>query len=103
MENKELKALVKLTVQETLREDDITRLLKEDIRRVIKETVLETMLVLGIDASHPIEFQNDMRTLREWRLSSKVVRRGLIMGVIVTILSGAMAAVWIGFKSLISK
>lgn len=103
MNNEEIRALVKVTVQETLREDDISHLLREDVRRVIKHTVQETLLALGIDSSNPIEFQNDMRTLREWRLSSKVIRRGAIMGVLLTLGSGALAALWIGIKALLTK
>ena len=74
---------------------------KDDLRRLIRDTVKETLIVIGIDPNSPIEFQNDMRTLREWRLSSKIIRRGIIMGVIVTVASGTLAALWIGLKALL--
>jgi hypothetical protein len=78
-------------------------LIRDDVKQLIRSTVHETLIVLGIDPSSPIEFQADMRTLREWRLSSKILRRGMIGGVILTILSGALAALWIGLKALILK
>ncbi len=73
----------------------------DEIRDIIRETVRETLRGLGVDTSHPFEVQADLRSLREWRQSMKAFRRSAFLGIVGVVVSGACAALWIGFKSLV--
>lgn len=64
----------------------------------MKETVHETLLVLGVDTSDPLAMQADFRALREWREAMANVKRKSIGVIVSTLVAGLLAAVWIGVK-----
>src|SRR5690606_5933127 len=42
-----------------------------EIRRIVSETVTETLMRLGIEADEPLDVQRDMQHLRAWRTSTE--------------------------------
>lgn len=74
---------------------------RDELRKVIKETVKETLISLGMDACNPIEMQKDLAFARELRQTvDKVKNKGIIaaVGVIVVAILGL---IWIGIKSIL--
>ncbi len=74
---------------------------KDEIRDIIRETVKETLRGLGVDTSHPLEVQADLRSLREWRTAMRSIRRNAFLAFIGIVVSGTCAAVWIGIKHMV--
>jgi hypothetical protein len=76
----------------------------EELRALIKLTVAEALLQLGVDTSDPeqvLEFQRDLQHLRDWRISVNEVKSKGLMLVVGTVGAGVLGALWIGFKDLI--
>jgi hypothetical protein len=69
-----------------------------EIRKVVAETVAETLLKLGIDASDPIELQRDMQHLRQWRESIATVKKQGIITAVGIIIAGVLGLIWISVK-----
>lgn len=69
-----------------------------DVKKIVAETVSETLLKLGIDASDPIELQKDMQHLRQWRESIATVRRQSIITAVGVITLGVLGLVWTAVK-----
>lgn len=76
---------------------------REELRELMQETVCETLTHLGIDTRNPIEFQADMRALREWRLLMKSARKSAILTLLGILITGLGTAVWVGLKTFIKK
>lgn len=74
-------------------------LTRGEIDQVVRKTVKETLLSLGIDAADPIEMQRDFQMLRDWRRASNSVRSKGLLTLIGIITAGVLGAVWIGVKS----
>ena len=69
-----------------------------DVKKIVAETVSETLLKLGIDASDPIELQKDMQHLRQWRESIATVKRQSIITAVGVITLGALGLLWTAVK-----
>lgn len=76
---------------------------REELKELLQETVLETLAGLGIDVKKPREMQADFVALREWRLAMRMMRRVLLTTVIGVAVTGAIAAVWAGIKTLVFR
>ncbi len=76
---------------------------KQEIRKIVSDTVRETLIELGIAHDDPLEMQRDFQHLREWRLATAMIRRKGILTVLGLIIAGAAAALWIGFKQMIQN
>lgn len=76
----------------------MVNLSKEELRSLIRETVHESLTQMGFDVEKPLEVQADLRMLREWRSTSKSVRKTVVFMVLGAIVSGAVAAFWAGLK-----
>ncbi len=71
----------------------------DEIRAIVKATVEETLLALGIDTDEPLEAQKDFQHLRAWRTSSETVKRqGLVtaMGILIT---GLLGLIWLAIQN----
>ena len=68
-------------------------------RELIKKTVHETLLSLGLEMDDPIELQKDFQHLREWREATNSLKSHGIMIVIGVLLTGLLGAIWIGIKN----
>lgn len=68
---------------------------EQEVERVVRAAVKETLLTLGLDVTDPMKIQADFRHLRVWRESIETVRtRGLVAAVGI-IISGIAAALWV--------
>ena len=70
----------------------------DEIRTIVKATVAETLVTLGVDITKPTEVQADFQHLRSWRQSVETVKRqGLVTAVGVLVL-GALGLIWAAIK-----
>lgn len=103
--------------------DNNTRALVQQVaEEVATRTVERTLISLGIDQSNPIEvqqdmaslreirkvmddpeFQQDLLTLREWRISLNNVKSRGMMTLVALVVSGLAAIAWMGFKTVVGK
>lgn len=73
-----------------------------ELDAVVRTSVHETLISLGIDASDPIEIQKDFAFLTEMRSAhSKVRTRGMMM-MVGLVLTSIATATWLGLKELLS-
>ena len=68
----------------------------------IPATVDETLTKLGIEPTDHREMQEDMIFLRRLRNTSETVKSRSIVVLVGTIITGMIAAVWIGLRSMLS-
>jgi len=54
---------------------------KEEIRELIRDTVRETLMGLGIDAGNPLEVQKDFASLREHREMFASLRKKVLLAI----------------------
>ena len=66
-----------------------------DIRRIVAETVDQTLTRLGVDTDDPLEFQRDLQHLRQWRESIATVKRQSLMTAIGIITAGVLGLIWL--------
>jgi hypothetical protein len=76
---------------------------KQEIRKIVSDTVRETLIELGIAHDDPLEMQRDFQHLREWRLATAMIRRKGILAVLGLVIAGTAAAMWLGFKQMIQN
>jgi len=75
----------------------------EEARTVIRETVRETFLMLGVKIDDPIEVQRDFQHLREWRQATESIKSKGALAATGVIVSGLLAAAWLGIKEFVTK
>lgn len=71
---------------------------EHEIRKIVAETVAETLLKLGIDTADPIELQRDMQHLRQWRESIATVKRQGLITAVGIIIAGVLGLIWVSLK-----
>ncbi len=76
---------------------------EQEIKRIVAESVRETLIELGIAHDDPLEMQRDFQHLREWRLATAMIRRKGILAVLGLVIAGAAAALWLGLKQMIQN
>lgn len=69
-----------------------------EIRKIVAETVKETLTRIGIEADDPIEVQKDMQHLRAWRESVATVKRQGLITAIGILTAGVIGALWLAVK-----
>lgn len=74
---------------------------KEEVEKIVQETVSEIFIRLGIPSGDPIEVQKDMQHLRQWRKSMESVQSKGILTIVGIAISGTVAAIWLGFKEMV--
>lgn len=72
----------------------------EEVRVLMRETVRETFLMMGMKVDDPIEVQKDLLHLREWRITMEKVRSKSMMTAVGMAAAGVVAAFWIGIKDV---
>lgn len=71
---------------------------ESEVRKIVAETVKETLTSLGIDASDPVEVQKDFQHLREWRESMATVRKQSLMTAVGIVTAGLIGLIWLAIK-----
>ncbi len=78
----------------------------EQIRRVVRQTVRETLIELGLDVSSPDEIvrrQADFAYLRKAREGAEDLRRIARRSAVGIALSALAYALWVGFKAMVGR
>ena len=68
-----------------------------EIKRIVSETVNDTLMKLGIDAKDPIELQADMQHLRAWRESINTVKRQSLLTAVGVLTTGILGLIYVAF------
>ncbi|UTC27986.1 hypothetical protein [Stenotrophomonas phage A1432] len=84
-------------------DEPLNNLTREEARLVIRESVREAFLMLGIKVDDPIEVQKDFQHLREWRNTTDAVKRKGLLTIIGILTTGFLAALWLGIKEFAHK
>lgn len=72
-----------------------------EIRETVRTAVKETFMTLGMDASEPLELQQDMHFLRDLRGERESMRSKGRLTVIGMLCAAAGAVLWTGFKAAV--
>ncbi len=75
-------------------------LTRKELKSIIEEAVDEAFTRMGINTEEPIEMQRDFQHLRDWRKATGEIRKRGILTAVAIVVSGAIAAFWLGFKAL---
>ncbi len=71
---------------------------EHEIRKIVAETVDQTLTRLGVDTQDPLEFQKDMQHLRAWRESVATVKKQGLVTAVGIIVAGILGLMWLGLK-----
>lgn len=71
---------------------------EHEIRRIVSETVNETLTRLGVDTEDPLEFQRDLQHLRAWRESVATVKQQSLVTAVGIIIAGALGLMWLALR-----
>lgn len=72
---------------------------EKELRALMKETVQETLTSFGIDTKDPFELQRDFSHLREWRKSSEAIKTKGMLTIITLFITGLAGILWLGLTS----
>ncbi len=79
--------------------DELRGIMREVMQETVKQTVDETFLRMGLAADDPIEAQRDFQHLRSWRKNTESLGMKAIVAAMGILISGGLAALWIGITS----
>lgn len=74
---------------------------EKQMRAVVKEAVKETLISLGIDACNPMEMQQDFHFLRDVRQTAEKVKSKVPLAAVGVLVAALLGAVWLGLKELL--
>lgn len=66
----------------------------DELRQIVRLTVQETLLSLGVDVEEPLEVQKDFQHLRAWRESADTVKRQGLVTAIGVLVMGGLGLIW---------
>ncbi|MBN8530391.1 MAG: hypothetical protein J0L97_00815 [Alphaproteobacteria bacterium] len=75
----------------------------EEIRRLVREAVLETLSNLGFDTREMQEVQADMLHLRRVRKGSEEMLRGVRASAAAVMVSTGLYLLWVAVKLMVGK
>ena len=84
-------------------EQQLQNLTPDEAHALIREAVRETFLMLGVKVDDPIEVQKDFQHLREWRTTTGAIKSKGLMTLTGILVSGFVAAAWVGIKDFFGK
>jgi hypothetical protein len=67
---------------------------EQEIKRIVADTVAETLLKLGIDAKEPLELQADMLHLRRQRTATEKIKGQGLLVAIGILTTGTLGLIW---------
>lgn len=92
---------VKAVVAATLAEQQ--RLHSDDIDVVVLKTISTILTSFGIEEEDRRELRADFSHLRRWRKSVESAQTVTFRVIITTLATGFVAAIWLGFKTVLGK
>lgn len=69
-----------------------------EIRKIVAETVEQTLTRMGIEAADPFEVQKDMQHLRSWRASTETIKRQGLMTAVGIVTAGIIGLIWMAIR-----
>lgn len=72
-----------------------------EVEALVERTVEHTLQRFGIDTTDPEQVQRDFHWVRDWRVSSNMIKAramGVAIGVLIV---GTLGLLWVGFKDAI--
>lgn len=75
---------------------------EQEIKKIVKETVKETLISLGVDACNPMEVQQDLHFLHDCRLGSEKLKSKVGLAIVGVLVTTALAALWLGITAAIN-
>lgn len=76
---------------------------KDEIRKLTKDTVTETLVQLGMDQHNPLEMQADFQHLRQWRRAGEDIRRRGMLALITIFVTGFVSLILVGVREWVKK
>ena len=76
---------------------------REELARIVSETVKQTLVQLGVDAQDPIQMQRDFQHLRQWRESGEDLKRKGTAALLFIFFSGLVSLILLGLKEWFHK
>jgi hypothetical protein len=76
----------------------VSGLTEEEIKLVVRATVAETLVTLGIEHQSPLEMQKDFQHLREWRETTEAMKSKGMIAAASFVVVAFLGATWIGIK-----
>jgi len=76
---------------------------REDLREIIKETVDETLVRLGVASDDPLDMQRDFQFLREFRLATEKVKTKGMFAAVGAIVVAILGVLWMGLMQMFGK
>jgi hypothetical protein len=73
----------------------------EEVKKVVRESMRESLLAIGINLDDPREAAENMAAIRDIREFARVAKRGAITSVVGVFVTAACTAIWLGIKSLV--
>lgn len=86
----------------TAPQESIT-LTKEQLSELMKETVNETLIKIGVEANHPLEMQKDFAHLRDVRESTEAIKRKGLLIAVGILTSACLGVAWVGIKTALQS
>ncbi|MFH1557652.1 MAG: hypothetical protein ABII76_22825 [Pseudomonadota bacterium] len=101
----QIRSIAREGAREALQADDTRAVLRAASEEAAELGVARAMQLLGVDIKDPKEIremQADLIHLRSWRTASNSLKDKTIAAAIVVVVSGMLAALWIGIKGLVA-
>jgi hypothetical protein len=73
----------------------------DELKQLNKANTLEVLSAFGLDITRPQELQRDFQFVRTWRTTSESIRGKALCTAVGIVITGALAALWLGIKSII--
>lgn len=70
-----------------------------DLDSVVRTSVHETLVTLGMDAQNPLDLQQDMAFLREMRQAHNRIRTKGVLVLVGLVITSLATLVWMGLKA----
>lgn len=74
-------------------------LTETQVRKIIKESVAETLVSFGVNPKEPVELQKDFSFLREWRITTDTVKKRGLFTIIGMLVAGGLTLLWMGLQA----
>ena len=92
---------IKSAVAEAVTESGV--LTDSEVRRIVKETVHETLRHSGIDPDDAEANAADRRYVRDWRQTTDSIKRKSLFAAITLVVTGIAGLLWMGLKSAMKQ
>jgi hypothetical protein len=86
-----------------LSEAKLRQIIREESSQTVKTTVKETLRGLGVDVDHPLEVQNDLSALREWRVLWSASRKRAVIAVVGVLATAAVTSILMAIRTIFGK